>query len=131
MLCRRAGGECVLMMIYRVGHPDHPAVEVAAVYKVRAVGAAAQQWGLAKWTSIARDCTVEELRPMPICANERRPVVKVNRAGDVVARYPSARSAAKLNFMNYQSVLDRCNGKVKKPYGEDGCTFQFDDGRKV
>lgn len=118
------------MMIYRVSHPEHPTVEVAAVDKVRAVSAAAQQWGLTKWTAVARECEVEELHPMPLCANERRPVEKVDRDGKVVARYPSARAAAKANFMSYQSVLDRCNGKTKKPYGEDGCTFRFDRRKK-
>lgn len=114
------------MMMYRVSHPDHPTVKVAAVDKVRAVCAAALEWGVPRWTGIARACTVEELWPMPVQSRERKPVVKVDRDGKVVARYASARAAAKLNYMNYQSVLDRCNGKIKKPYGEDGCTFQFD-----
>ena len=45
----------------------------------------------------------------------------------------SAREAAKANHMSYQTVLDRCNGKVKNPYALDGFTYRFEDagpGRK-
>ena len=38
----------------------------------------------------------------------------------------SARAAAKANHMSYQTVLDRCHGKVKKPFALDGYTYQFD-----
>lgn len=44
-----------------------------------------------------------------------------------------AREAAKANHMSYQTVLDRCNGKVKNPYALDGFTYRFEDagpGRK-
>ncbi|MBQ7346059.1 MAG: hypothetical protein IJW45_08380 [Oscillospiraceae bacterium] len=56
----------------------------------------------------------------------RVPEAKVNEAGEVVAFYTSARKAAKANHMSYQAVLDRCNGKVKKPYALDGHTYRFD-----
>lgn len=60
-------------------------------------------------------------------ANSRRkPVAKVTPEGEVVALYPSAREAAKANHMSYQTVLDRCNGKVKKPFALDGTTYVFD-----
>ena len=54
------------------------------------------------------------------------PVAKVTPAGEIVAVYQSARAAAKANHMSYQAVLDRCNGKVKKPYALDGHTYIFD-----
>ena len=57
----------------------------------------------------------------------RRPVVKINQAGEIVEVYPSARSAAKANHMSYQTVLDRCNGKVKKPFALDGHTYAFEN----
>lgn len=60
-------------------------------------------------------------------ANSRRkPVAKVTPEGEVVALYPSAREAAKANHMSYQTVLDRCNGKVKKPFALDGHNYIFD-----
>lgn len=60
-------------------------------------------------------------------ASRRKPVAKVTPAGEVVALYPSAREAARANHMSYQTVLDRCNGKVKKPFALDGTTYVFDD----
>lgn len=56
----------------------------------------------------------------------RVPVVKVTPEGEIVAAYSSAREAAKANHMSYQTVLDRCNGKVKKPFALDGHTYQFE-----
>lgn len=55
-----------------------------------------------------------------------KPVVKVDPEGEIVAVYSSARAAAKANHMSYQTVLDRCNGKVKKPFALDGHTYQFE-----
>lgn len=56
----------------------------------------------------------------------RRAVAKVNEAGEVVALYPSARKAAKANNMSYQAVIDRCHGKIKKPFALDGHTYRFE-----
>lgn len=56
----------------------------------------------------------------------RIPVVKVTPEGEIVAVYPSARVAARKNHMSYQTVLDRCKGKVKKPFALDGHTYQFE-----
>ena len=60
-------------------------------------------------------------------ASRRRPVAKIALSGQVVAHYSSARTAAKENHMSYQTVLDRCNDKVKQPYALDGHTYIFDD----
>ena len=59
-------------------------------------------------------------------ASGRVPVAKVTPEGEVVAVYPSARAAAKANHMSYQTVLDRCNGKVKKPFALDGHPYPFE-----
>lgn len=57
----------------------------------------------------------------------RKAVFKVDRDGNEVEVYRSAREAAKHNHMSYQTVLDRCNGKVKKEYALDGYTYRFED----
>ena len=57
---------------------------------------------------------------------KRKPVCKVDRNGAIVAVYNSARTAGKKNHMSYQTVLDRCNGKVKKPFALDGYDYRFD-----
>lgn len=57
---------------------------------------------------------------------KRQPVAKVNEAGEVVDLYPSARKAAKANHMSYQAVIDRCHGKIKKPFALDGHTYRYE-----
>ncbi len=69
--------------------------------------------------------TPQKLGQMTGAKSGRKPVAKVDERGEIVEYYPSARTAAKANHMSYQTVLDRCNGKVKKPYALDGHTYQF------
>ena len=57
--------------------------------------------------------TREELGKLTGADGKRMPVVKMTEDGEVVAVYRSARAAAKENHMSYQTVLDRCHGKVK------------------
>lgn len=57
--------------------------------------------------------------------NAKRPVVQINKSGEVLAVYSSARAAARANFISYQSVLDRCRGKVQKPFALDGHSYRF------
>jgi hypothetical protein len=70
--------------------------------------------------------TRQELGRKTGASGKRIPVNKLDPAGEIVAVYPSARTAAKANHMSYQAVLDRCNGKVKNPFALDGHNYQFD-----
>ena len=36
------------------------------------------------------------------------------------------REAARRNYMSYQTVIDRCNGKVKKSVAPDGYDYIWD-----
>ncbi len=58
---------------------------------------------------------------------KRKAVFKVDKTGNEVEIYRSARQAAKENHMSYQTVLDRCHGKVKKEFALDGYTYRFED----
>ena len=61
--------------------------------------------------------------------SRRRAVVKYDwRTQQPVEVYRSARQAAKANYMSYQTVIDRCNGKVKSPIAPDGYIYQWDRG---
>lgn len=71
--------------------------------------------------------TREQLGRMTGAKSKRKPVAKITEDGEVVAVYSSARNAAKANHMSYQTVLDRCHGRVKKPFALDGTTYVFDD----
>ena len=57
----------------------------------------------------------------------RRPVAKVGPDGETIEVYTSARAAAKDNFVSYQTVMDRCNNKVKNEFALDGCSYRWDD----
>ncbi|MBR3544710.1 MAG: HNH endonuclease [Oscillospiraceae bacterium] len=59
----------------------------------------------------------------------RRPVRKIARDGTVLAFYPSARAAARAEGpVSYQTVMDRCNGQVKKEWAWDcGFSWRWDD----
>ena len=57
----------------------------------------------------------------------RRPVMKIDAAGEAVEFYRSAREAARHNYVSYQTVMDRCNGKVKKEFALDGYSYRWDD----
>lgn len=70
---------------------------------------------------------MRELGKQTGAKSRRKTVVKVARDGTVVEVYSSARKAAKANHMSYQTVLDRCNGKVKKPFALDGYTYRFEE----
>ena len=59
--------------------------------------------------------------------SRRRPVAKLDAGGEVVEVYPSAREAARRNYMSYQTVIDRCNGKVKGAFAPDGYAYAWDD----
>ena len=51
------------MYLFRVSHPVHGEIEVEASGRYFAVTKAACEWGL-RWSTIARDCRVEELAPV-------------------------------------------------------------------
>lgn len=59
-------------------------------------------------------------------ASKRKCVFKVDKDGNEIEVYRSAREAARENNMSYQTVLDRCHNKIKNPFALDGYTYQFE-----
>lgn len=59
-------------------------------------------------------------------ASNERCCCKV-RGDTVLEYYRSAKAAAAANYICYDSVLMRCNGKVKAPIHADGTTFRWDE----
>lgn len=58
----------------------------------------------------------------------RRPVVKINRAGEIVDCYSSAREAGRRDYLTSTSVCARCNGQVADEFGLTGYSYRWDDG---
>ena len=58
-------------------------------------------------------------------------VAKINRDGEIVAFYKSAREAGRENHMCYQTVLDYINGKMKGIYAPDGYAYCKDTDDEI
>lgn len=69
--------------------------------------------------------TKEELGKITGYKAKAMKVAKIDKEGKIVKTYRSAREAGKDNHMSYQTILDRCNNKIKKPYKLDGHNYQF------
>lgn len=68
-----------------------------------------------------------ELGKMTGAKSRRQPVVKIDSSGEMVEVYSSAREAGKRNYMSYQTITDRCNGKCKRAFAPDGYAYAWDD----
>lgn len=58
-------------------------------------------------------------------SSSRKPVVMLGADGEAIEFYSSAREAARQNYMSYQTVIDRCNGKAKRSFS--GIDFAWED----
>jgi hypothetical protein len=57
----------------------------------------------------------------------RKGVAKISSEGEIVEVYSSARECARNNYMSYQTVIDRCNGKCKSAFAPDGFAYAWED----
>ncbi len=71
-------------------------------------------------------CTRQELGYKFGVMGRCRTVRKVDKAGNILAYYRSARAAGRANYMSYQAVLDRCNGVTKYPFEPYGTSYEWD-----
>lgn len=79
------------------------------------------------WASNLEYIDRVKLGKMTGAESRRKGVVKIDSNGEEVDFYPSARQAAKENFMSYQTIIDRCNRKVKSPFAPDGYAYAWED----
>lgn len=56
----------------------------------------------------------------------RQPVEKIAPDGSVVDVFPSARDAAKSDFVNIHAVTDRCNGMLKDEFNFTGFSYRWE-----
>jgi len=73
---------------------------------------------------VTKDELFERFKPRRVT---RKPVVKIAPDGEPNEFYPSARAAARANYMDLRTVLDRCYGKIRDPFALNGFTFTFDE----
>lgn len=79
------------------------------------------------WASNLEYIDRKKLGKMTGAKSRRKPVVKIDSNGEMVDFYPSARQAAKENHMSYQTIIDRCNRKIKSPFAPDGYAYAWED----
>ena len=61
-------------------------------------------------------------------ANSRKQsVAKISKDGEIIEFYSSARECARQNYMSYQTIIDRCNGKTKSAVAPDGFAYAWED----
>lgn len=60
-----------------------------------------------------------------------KPVVKIDKNGDVVEVYANASRAAEANYFHPSSVAKRCNGKRNSLFAPDGYAYCWDDEREL
>ena len=56
----------------------------------------------------------------------RRPVAKIDRAGEIVELYRSIRAAAEANHVDRKCVTNRCMGKIREPFALTGYSFRYE-----
>lgn len=79
------------------------------------------------WASNLEYIDRKKLGQLTGASSRRQTVVKINVDGEMVDCYTSARECARNNYMSYQTVMDRCNGKVKKAFAPDGYEYAWED----
>lgn len=57
----------------------------------------------------------------------RKTIAKISPDGEIVRYYRSAREAARHEFVSYQTIIDRCYGKVKNPFKLTGFDYRYTD----
>ena len=81
------------------------------------------------------DCSIRNLAAVPpkklaalygINAN-RRPVVKIDRSGEIIECYRSCTAAAKANHLSIAMMSTICHGQVKDEWARDGYSYRWDD----
>lgn len=62
-------------------------------------------------------------------AKRKKSVLHIDKSGNILAIYRTTREAADgYKYLNRQSILDRCNGRIKRGYWlPDGTSFTWDE----
>lgn len=59
--------------------------------------------------------------------SRKRAVIKMDPHKNIIDVYRSAREAGRKNFLSYQTVIDRCNGRCKSRLAPDGMIYQWEE----
>jgi len=79
------------------------------------------------WASNLENIDKKKLGQLTGASGRRQTVIKIDKDGETVDCYSSAREAGRNNFMSYQTIMDRCNGKCKKAFAPDGFEYAWEE----
>ena len=79
------------------------------------------------WASNIEYIDRKKLGELTGVSSRRQTVIKINADCETVDCYSSAREAGRQNYMSYQTIMDRCNDKVKKAFAPDGYEYAWED----
>lgn len=131
------GSRKLVVKLTRDGEPSREA-SLAQVIYTTFKGRIPAGWVIVHKNGIFRDNMINNLELITKkevgirygkMANDRQCVAKINADGEIVEVYNSAREAGRKNFMSYQTILDRCNGKVKRGPAPDGYEYIWEDSK--
>lgn len=103
---------------------DNRKIEVPLVWLMADAFMGGQRpgYGIVHRNGAKLDCALENLKFMPLrecgrlsCRSRRRAVEKIDRNGQIVAIYASAREASRKNFISQNSIWARINGRSERP----------------
>ena len=92
------------------------------------------------WASNIGYISKKELGKKTGHLSKAQAVVRIDKTGELVDTYRSAREAAKYCFMSYQTIIDRCNGYYKKGgrkhefktvFAPDGFAYSWDEDKQI
>lgn len=96
-------------------------------------------YGVVHKNGVQKDNYVNNLEILPIkeigkkygATSGRKPVAKIDKYGEIVEFYASGREAGRKNFIAFQAIADRCNGRYKGLLATDGYAYCWDNETDV
>ena len=82
------------------------------------------------WASNIEYIDKKKLGQLTGASSRRQTVVKIDADGEIVDCYSSARETGRQNYMSYQTVIDRCNGKCKRAFAPDGFEYAWEEKQR-
>lgn len=101
-----------------------------AAYKLRCTECTLEYGGERFLSRAALVNSWENASKKTIGRTKAKPVIKIDRNGNVIERYRSLSEAAKKNPMSKTSIKNRTSGKVKHEFSGCDYSFRLDDVRR-